>query len=162
MNVHSSKIRSTAVAGLFYPEDPGELGDSVETFLSDGCPGTCAPKALIVPHAGYIYSGPVAGIAFASLGARAARIRRVVLIGPSHRVGFKGVSVPSVEGFQTPLGIMPVALEAMDELRALPTVIVSDEPHALEHSLEVQLPFLQRVTPDAEIVPIVTGDASPA
>jgi len=155
-----SQVRPPAVAGLFYPDDPGELSASVEEFLSGGHPGSRNAKALVVPHAGYIYSGPVAGRAYKSLGAQADLLRRVILIGPSHRVGFEGVAIPSATAFVTPLGESHIDADAMDTLRSLPTVVEDDWPHALEHSLEVQLPFLQRVTPDAKIVPIVTGDAS--
>jgi AmmeMemoRadiSam system protein B len=153
-------IRPPAVAGLFYPDDPSELSASVEAFLSGGHSSSRVPKALIVPHAGYIYSGPIAGRAYSSLGPHANLLRRVVLIGPSHRVGFEGVAIPSAQAFVTPLGVTNIATEAMDRLRTLPTVVESDRPHMLEHSLEVQLPFLQHIAPEAEIVPIVTGDAA--
>jgi AmmeMemoRadiSam system protein B len=162
MSVRASKIRSAAVAGLFYPESPIELGASVQTFLSEASPESRPPKAVIAPHAGYIYSGPIAGKAYGSLGAQASLLRRVILIGPSHRVWFEGVAVPAAEAFATPLGELHVDSEALDRLRELPMVVTSDEPHALEHSLEVQLPFLQLIAPKAEIVPIVAGHASPS
>jgi MEMO1 family protein len=113
-----------------------------------------------VPHAGYVFSGPVAASAYRSFGTGTEAVRRFVVIGPSHRHWFQGLAVPSVEAFATPLGLMRVAAPAIDTLRKLPQVIVSDEAHALEHSLEVQLPFLQRINPRAEIVPIAVGDAT--
>jgi AmmeMemoRadiSam system protein B len=169
MDAHPSRVRSPAVAGLFYPNDPDELSAAVDSFLSGadarGAPATvqrdsAAPKALIVPHAGYIYSGPIAARAYRALGVHSETLRRIVLIGPSHHVGFEGVAIPSVRAFLTPVGEMTIDADALERLRALPTVVESDQPHALEHSLEVQLPFLQRVAPAAEIVPIVAGDAT--
>ena len=153
-------VRAPAVAGLFYPDDANELSASVKAHLGSEQSSPRAPKALIVPHAGYIYSGPVAGKAYAALGSRARLLRRIVLIGPSHRVWFDGMAVPSTGGFTTPLGTARIAFDALERLRALPAVLESDRPHALEHSLEVQVPFLQQVAPDAEIIPIVTGDAA--
>jgi MEMO1 family protein len=153
-------VRAPAVAGLFYPDDPGELSASIEAFLSGGNPSSRTAKALVVPHAGYIYSGPIAGYAYKSLGPGANLLRRIVLIGPSHRVAFEGVAIPSVTAFGTPLGVADIDSDAMKRLRGLPNVVEYDWAHTLEHSLEVQIPFLQRVAPDAKIVPIVTGDAS--
>jgi MEMO1 family protein len=153
-------VRAPAVAGLFYPDDPGELSASVEALLSGGHPSSRHAKALVVPHAGYIYSGPTAGCAYRSLGSQANQLQRIVLVGPSHRVAFEGVAIPSATAFVTPLGETRIDTEAINRLRALPTVVEDDWPHALEHSLEVQLPFLQRVAPSARIVPIVTGDTS--
>ncbi len=159
-NTHTSRVRAPAVAGLFYPKDPEELGDSVQAFLDQPSCDRRAPKALIAPHAGYVYSGPVAGKAYGSLASRADQLRRIVLIGPSHRVWFEGVAIAPATAFETPLGIVPVSADAMAQLRKLPTVVESNRPHAMEHSLEVQLPFLQRIAPGAEIVPIVTGEVS--
>jgi len=155
--------RRPAVAGLFYPGDPRELVDSVQRYLreapGDGGP---APKAMIAPHAGYVYSGPVAGSAYARLASARGVVRRVVLIGPSHRVPFRGLAVPTADVFTTPLGPIPVDREALERILALPQVIVSDEAHAAEHSLEVQLPFLQEVLGDFALVPIAAGEASAA
>jgi AmmeMemoRadiSam system protein B len=120
------------------------------------------PKALIVPHAGYAYSGKVAAQAYASLGSAARALRRVLLLGPSHREWFRGLAVPTVQAFATPLGTVRIDMAAVSRLCALPAVVRLDAAHALEHSLEVQLPFLQHVAPSAEIVPVVAGDASPA
>lgn len=157
-----STVRPAAVAGLFYPEDARELRGAVATYLRDASAPTRTPKVLIVPHAGYIYSGPVAGKAYALLGAAARALRRVVLLGPSHRTWFRGLALPSVEAFETPLGVIPIEQSATEKLRRLPGVVVSDQPHALEHSLEVQLPFIQHLAPGAAIVPIVVGEATPA
>jgi len=150
------------VAGSFYPRNPQELSATVAALLA-GPPGPARPpKALIVPHAGYIYSGNVAAQAYASLGSAARALRRVLLLGPSHREWFRGLAVPTVQAFATPLGTVRVDTTAVSRLCALPAVVRSDSPHALEHSLEVQLPFLQHLAPAAEIVPVVAGDASPA
>jgi hypothetical protein len=155
-------VRPAAVAGLFYPGDPDELSAALEALLAEPHAPPQLPKALIVPHAGYIYSGAVAGQAYGSLGSVARSLRRVVLLGPSHHEWFRGLAVPAVEAFATPLGVMRVDAVAVSKLCELPAVVVSDAPHALEHSLEVQLPFLQRLAPAAEIVPLVAGDATPA
>ncbi len=163
-----SNVRAAAVAGLFYPESPQDLRDAVKTYLDGprvavGGPGASyMPKALIVPHAGFIYSGPIAGTAYASLESGSRALRRVVLLGPSHHTWFSGLAIPSVEAFETPLGIVPLDQAALGQLRGLPEVVVSDEPHALEHSLEVQLPFIQLMAPEAKLVPIVAGQATPA
>jgi AmmeMemoRadiSam system protein B len=156
-----SSVRRAAVAGLFYPQDPQELDNLLDTLLAAGARGTRVPKALIVPHAGYIYSGPTSGRGYASLLAKAGLLRRVVLVGPSHHVWFKGVAIPAAQGFETPLGVMPVAHDMAQRLRTHAGVLVSDQPHEHEHSLEVQLPFLQRVAPNATVTPIVTGNVTP-
>jgi AmmeMemoRadiSam system protein B len=152
------------VAGLFYPGDPESLAAVVDELLDavDTSPALPAPKALIVPHAGFAYSGPVAAAAYAQIGALRERLHRVVLIGPSHRVPFRNLAVPGADSFATPLGEIPVDLELRARLRAMPTVITSDPAHAYEHSLEVQLPFLQRVLDAFTVLPIVTGDTTPA
>lgn len=158
----SLTARPAAVAGLFYPRDPDELGATLNALLAAPQATPKLPRALIVPHAGYEYSGPIAGRAYGSLGPEARSLRRVVLLGPSHREWFRGLAVPTAQAFATPLGVMRVDAAAVITLRRLDAVVVSDAPHALEHSLEVQLPFLQRLAPAAEIVPIVAGDAKPA
>jgi AmmeMemoRadiSam system protein B len=155
-------VRPAAVAGLFYPRDPGELSATVAALLAGQHGPVRPPKALIVPHAGYVYSGNVAAQAYASLGSAARALRRVLLLGPSHREWFRGLAVPTVLGFATPLGTVRVDTAAVSRLCALHAVVRSDAAHALEHSLEVQLPFLQHLAPAAEIVPVVAGDASPA
>ena len=157
-----STVRPAAVAGLFYPGDAQTLSATVDNLLSRPHAGRGLPKALIVPHAGYVYSGAVAGQAYGSLGNAARSLRRIVLLGPCHHEWVKGLAIPTVEGFATPLGVMRVDAAAVRTLRDLPAVVFADAPHAREHSLEVQLPFLQRLAPVAEIVPIVAGDATPA
>jgi len=155
-------IRPAAVAGLFYPDDPQELNATLDSLLAGTAPGVDAPKALIVPHAGYVYSGSVAAHAFRSLRTRAGVVTRVILLGPSHREWFRGLAVPRARAFATPLGLAVVDADAVARLSDLPTVLVADAPHAREHSLEVQLPFLQKLLPQAQFVPIVVGDATAA
>ncbi|MCO6413555.1 MAG: AmmeMemoRadiSam system protein B [Thiogranum sp.] len=154
------QIREPAVAGLFYPDDPLLLQEQVERMLTADTAVAIRPKALIVPHAGYIYSGPVAASAYAQLLPLRDRIRRVVLLGPSHRVAFSGLAASSARYFSTPLGLIQVDQQAMDDILLLPQVRVLDEAHREEHSLEVQLPFLQTVLgADFTLVPLVVGDA---
>lgn len=119
-----------------------------------------APKALIVPHAGYMYSGPVAASGYAQLRSAASSIERVVLVGPAHRVALRGLAVPGVAAFRTPLGDVPIETAAVRQVLELPQVRCLDAPHADEHSLEVQLPFLQRVLGAFRLVPLVAGDAT--
>lgn len=152
-------IRMPAVAGMFYPKDPAELHAMVTGYLSDAKPGP-VPKALIAPHAGYIYSGPIAATAYKRLAAARDIIHRVVLLGPSHRVPFRGLATSSADTYRTPLGDVPVDRAALDEIRTLPQVLNIDEAHAMEHSLEVHLPFLQEVLGEFTVVPLVVGDAS--
>lgn len=154
--------RPAAVAGLFYPADAAVLRDSVDQLL-DGAipPGAGPPRALVVPHAGYLYSGPTAADAYAQLRPFAQGYQRVVLLGPAHRVFVQGIAVPSVTHFATPLGKVALDRHQLDGLRAFPQVRVSDEAHREEHSLEVQLPFLQRVLGDFELVPLLVGRCPP-
>jgi MEMO1 family protein len=155
------KVRPAAVAGSFYPAEPGRLRASVDALLAAVPPlAVIAPKALIAPHAGYIYSGAVAATAFATLRAIARpSVERVVLIGPAHYVAVRGIAVPSAAWFETPLGRVPVDHEALAAIADLPFVIRSDGPHAPEHALEVELPFLQLLLRTFAIVPLVVGDA---
>lgn len=155
------RARAAAVAGSFYPAGAGALRAAVAALLAGAGRAGDAPKALIVPHAGYIYSGPVAAQAYAMLAGAADRIRRVVLLGPAHRVYLHGLALPSAQRFDTPLGPVPLDLDAIQRIAALPQVGVMDEAHAEEHSLEVQLPFLQQLLPDFSLVPLVVGDATP-
>ncbi|PKM44169.1 MAG: AmmeMemoRadiSam system protein B [Gammaproteobacteria bacterium HGW-Gammaproteobacteria-1] len=156
------KIRQPAVAGLFYPADAIQLRRMVQGFLREahGGEGT-APKAIIAPHAGYIYSGPVAAAAYARLAPLRGVVTRVVLLGPSHRVGFLGLASSSADFFRTPLGDIPLDRGAIAGLDGLPQIHALDEAHAMEHSLEVHLPFLQEVLGDFNLVPLVVGDAAP-
>jgi len=156
-------VRSPNVAGLFYPADAQELRREVARYVSDGKPGRVdRPKALIAPHAGYVYSGPVAGHAYAQLAGMADRIERVVLLAPSHRYPFRGLARPSVQAFRTPLGEVQVDTRALDSLDDLPQAHRLDTAFAGEHSLEVQLPFLQATLGEFRIVPLLVGDADGA
>jgi AmmeMemoRadiSam system protein B len=157
------RIRPPAVAGQFYPDRPTELAGLVQGYLRDaGSPGEGAPKAVIAPHAGYVYSGAIAGSAYAALASRRGAIERVVLLGPAHRVALRGLAAPEAAAFSTPLGEIRLDREALDRLLALPQVRTLDAAHALEHSLEVQLPFLQELLGEFTLVPLVVGDATPA
>jgi hypothetical protein len=158
------KVRRAAVAGSFYPADPGDLRAAVQAYLENAEGDAAAiPKAIIAPHAGYIYSGPIAATAYKRLACSQARgkIKRVVLLGPAHRVGFQGLALSSADRFATPLGDIPVDVAAVRSLSGFPDVLVLDDAHAREHSLEVHLPFLQEVLGDFEVVPIAVGEASP-
>jgi hypothetical protein len=154
-------VRKPAVAGLFYPASSAALMRTVDEYLARARSSGPVPKALIAPHAGYIYSGPVAASAYAQLAPVRQRIRRVVLLGPSHRVPLYGLALSSAEAFLTPLGMVPVDRAAAALLADLPQVQVLDAAHAAEHSLEVHLPFLQRVLDSFELVPLVVGEATP-
>ncbi len=153
-------IRQPAVAGSFYPADPEELKASIHRYLDKVEPVQKAPKAVIVPHAGYIYSAPIAASAYARLKGAAGKITRVVLIGPSHRVGFEGLAVCHADQFATPLGNITVDTESREKLLNLSFVDYLDQAHVLEHSLEVQLPFLQELLGSFQLLPLVAGDAS--
>ncbi len=155
------EVRPAAVAGSFYPEDPGRLRAEVGALLADAPGHSAAPKALIAPHAGYVYSGRVAATAFAALRGQAETIERVVLIGPAHYVRLRGVAAPTASAFETPLGRVPVDQEALAAIADLPCVSETDVPHAPEHALEVELPFLQLMLASFALVPLVVGDATP-
>ena len=161
-----STVRPAAVAGLFYPGVPSALAADVRTHLAAAAiPGSdvrAAPKAIIVPHAGYVYSGAIAGHGYERLTAARKTIRRVVLFGPAHRAWVSGLALPSARAFATPFGEVALDAEAVARVRSLPQVFVNDGAHAQEHSLEVQLPFLQRMLEDFRIVPFAVGDAKPA
>jgi hypothetical protein len=156
--------RPAAVAGMFYPDDPIELRHTVTDLLASASRGEPlrAIKALIVPHAGYIYSGPVAASAYARLAGQRDRIRRVVLLGPAHRVYVRGLALPEAERFATPLGEVELDRDGMQQLKDLPQVIKSAAAHQMEHSLEVQLPFLQQVLGDFKLLPLAVGEATAA
>jgi AmmeMemoRadiSam system protein B len=154
-------IRQPAVAGTFYPAEPRELAGSVRALLQAASVPDHTPKALIVPHAGYIYSGPIAATAYNSLIKAHATIRRVVLLGPVHRVPVRGLATPDVDAFTTPLGTIPIDREAIASLHGMRHVVTSAAAHAWEHSLEVQLPFLQTVLGEFSLVPLAVGDATP-
>jgi MEMO1 family protein len=153
--------RQPAVAGSFYPADPQQLQHQLAQYLQDAECDAKAPKAIIAPHAGYIYSGAIAASAYTRLKSVHDIIKRVVIIGPSHRVGFYGLAVSQADTFVTPLGNIPVDTQAVEALMQFPFVQYIEQAHSHEHSLEVQLPFLQAMLDDFSIVPIVAGDASP-
>lgn len=156
----SVAIRTPAVAGQFYPGDAARLRSTVEALLAAAkADVTAAAKALILPHAGYVYSGPVAAAGYAALGPAIAHITRVILLGPAHRVHVSGMALPKAEAFATPLGLIAIDSEVVQRLRLFPGVTSSDDAHALEHSLEVQLPFLQILLGPFSLVPIVVGVA---
>nr|NLI50334.1 AmmeMemoRadiSam system protein B [Propionibacterium sp.] len=150
-------VRRPAVAGLFYPGDPRVLAETVDSFLAAGAPLEAIPKALVAPHAGYVYSGGIAGLAYATLAPARDRITRVVLLGPVHRVPVRGLALPGCAALATPLGEIPVDAAAA---AGLDRVVTRPDVHAEEHSLEVQLPFLQRALGDFAVVPLAVGDAS--
>lgn len=154
------KVRPAAVAGTFYPGHPERLRAEVAQFICQATPPvTGAPKALIAPHAGYLYSGGAAATAFATLRHAAQSIEHVVLIGPAHYAPVPGLAIPTADAFETPLGRVPVHREALAAVADLPFVIVADGPHAPEHALEVELPFLQMVLPSFRLTPLLVGDA---
>ena len=151
------KVRHAAVAGMFYPAQTATLGRTVSELLAAAPASDGAAKALIAPHAGYQYSGPTAAHAYRLLEDRRETIRRVVLLGPAHRVYLQGMALPSVDAFTTPLGDVPIDADGVKRALGLPGTQISDEAHAGEHSLEVHLPFLQTVLEDFQLVPIVVG-----
>jgi hypothetical protein len=157
-------VRPAAVAGLFYPDDPDELAGLVDRLLAGAAPPALGPppKAIIAPHAGYEYSGPIAASAYALLAAARGRVRRVLLFGPAHCEWFRGLAAPTVAAFATPLGAVPLDRTALAGLADLPQVVPADSPHREDHALEVQLPFLVRVLGDFALVPLLVGEASPA
>jgi len=153
-------IREAAVAGRFYPRDATTLRADVQSFISEAEDAQLRPKALIVPHAGYVYSGSVAGSGYRQLCAMTEQIKRVVLIGPAHHVACKGIATSTADAFETPLGRVRVDSDAVAELLKIPCVHSFDAAHEPEHSLEVHLPFLQNLFDDFTIVPLVIGSAT--
>ncbi|MCP4657696.1 MAG: AmmeMemoRadiSam system protein B [bacterium] len=161
-------VRPPAVAGLFYPDERTELLQLMDQFLQEvadaepqAAAATAPPKAIIAPHAGYRYSGPIAASAFELLRPLAGQVDRVVLLGPSHRVAFHGLALPAADRFETPLGPVEIDLEAAESVLDLPQVGVDSAPHAQEHSLEVEVPFLLQVLGSFRLVPLVVGFATP-
>jgi AmmeMemoRadiSam system protein B len=157
-------LRHAVVDGLFYPAQPGALREQIAHYLEDAHADQLAgplPKLLISPHAGYEYCGPIAASAYALLGRdRAHGITRVVLLGPAHRVHVRGLAMPDAQAFETPLGEIELDLAALASLEGLPQVVRNDLAHEREHSIEVQLPFLQTLLGSFSLVPLVVGDAS--
>jgi len=160
-----NQVRQAAVAGTFYPGQKQTLADDVNTLLGAVCPGDdevhLSPKAIIVPHAGYIYSGATAAAAYSRLISAHDTIKRVVLLGPVHRVAVRGLALPGADVFATPLGEIKIDQTAVAAIENMPQVVASPDAHAPEHSLEVQLPFLQSVLDDFKLVPLAVGDATP-
>jgi MEMO1 family protein len=159
------RVRRPAVAGRFYAADASALRADLRALLAaapvDAGGPAAAPKMLLVPHAGYVYSGAVAARAYAALAPWRGRIRRVVLLGPTHRVALDAIAAPTVDAFETPLGTVRLDRAALDGLADLPQVVADDRAHAAEHALEVQLPFLQTVLDDFVLVPLAVGDVAP-
>ena len=160
-----NQVRPAAVAGFFYAENAQVLQRDLEALLAQApaeehLHDTPLPKALIVPHAGYVYSGPIAAKAYRRIASGRGHIKRVVLLGPAHRVALRGLALPQADAFATPLGVVKVDQTARQCLQDLPQVTLSNAAHAHEHALEVQLPFLQKVLGEFELVPLVVGDAS--
>jgi AmmeMemoRadiSam system protein B/AmmeMemoRadiSam system protein A len=154
------------VAGLFYPAEPERLRATLQALLAEarlarGATVPRPPKILVVPHAGYVYSGPIAAAAYALLAPWHDTVKRVVLLGPTHRVAVRGIAAPEATAFETPLGAVPVDREALATLAALPQTVASDTVHANEHAIEVQLPFLQSVLDEFTLVPLAVGRATP-
>jgi MEMO1 family protein len=161
--------RQPAVAGLFYPASPNALKHEVGALMAQALSASDArakpraePKALVVPHAGYIYSGPVAASAYARIASLGERIRRVVLLGPAHRMPFRGIAYPIADRLLTPLGAVQVDREALSAIQDLPQARRLDGAFDGEHCLEVQLPFLQTLLTDFRVVPLLVGSAEPA
>ncbi|MEE8150877.1 MAG: AmmeMemoRadiSam system protein B [Nitrosomonadaceae bacterium] len=152
--------RLPAVAGLFYPADSRQLALDVQQLLTAAYQQVMSPKALIVPHAGYIYSGAIAASAYATLYPIATHIRRVILLGPTHRVMVRGLALPTSDAFDTPLGQIMLDTAAADAIVHMPQITINELAHAQEHSLEVQLPFLQSMLTDFTLLPLAVGTAS--
>jgi AmmeMemoRadiSam system protein B len=157
------RVRPSAFAGTFYPDKPQELAAVVKSHLSKSAKTASAArtmlvKAIVAPHAGYIYSGTTAGAAYAAVSARRDEIERVVLLGPSHRVGFSGIASSGASVFETPLGPVTVDRDAVTALTTAGLAREFEGAHDDEHSLEVQLPFIKTVFPSAHIVPLLAGD----
>jgi len=165
----SNDLRPAAVAGMFYPGSAATLARDVglmlhsaaSDFVSDVSTALRRPKALVVPHAGYLYSGPIAASAYAQLNTRRQGIKRIILLGPTHRIAVNGIALPTCGAFVTPLGAVRLDRAALDSVAHLPQIVCSDEAHAEEHALEVQLPFLQILFGDFLLVPLAVGKVEP-
>lgn len=154
-------VRQPVVAGVFYPAEPMELHNTVRNLLTYAKNDLPVPKAIIAPHAGYIYSGEIAANAYNCLSKAANIIKRVVLLGPAHHYPFRGIAVSGAEYFATPLGQVKVDQESVNQIISLSQVSMLEEAHVLEHSLEVHLPFLQIILKDFSIVPLVVSLTPP-
>jgi AmmeMemoRadiSam system protein B/AmmeMemoRadiSam system protein A len=154
-------VRKPAIAGSFYPGEANVLAREVDELLATAATDAPAPKACIVPHAGHVYSGQLAAMVYARLRNATTPITRVVLLGPSHQIAFRGIATSNAPAFQTPLGEVPVDHAAIKEIERLEGVGAREAAHATEHSVEVHLPFLQRCLKNFQLVPLVVGDATP-
>lgn len=162
MSDEQMTIRTPAVAGMFYSDDPDQLWSDISYYLQHAEASTKpTPKAIIVPHAGYIYSGPIAASAYKQLQSAKYKIKQVILLGPSHRVALNGIATPNADYFSTPLGNIKINQTLCAKAESLDFVHKNPLAHAQEHSLEVQLPFLQSVLSDFELTPLVVGDCEP-
>lgn len=155
-------VRGPAVSDMFYPGDPKKLGDMVRQLLENTEFNDELPRAIISPHAGFIYSGPVAASAYAPFYHTGKQVRRILLLGPSHRVAFDGLALSGRSAYRTPLGDVPIDTEAVESLYRGDGITILDRAHEFEHSLEVQLPFLQVLFQDFKILPMVVGKARPS
>ncbi|MFT5484518.1 MAG: AmmeMemoRadiSam system protein B, partial [Halieaceae bacterium] len=157
-----STVRAPAVAGSFYSADPHQLAREVDRFLEAAACNDPCPKAVIAPHAGHVYSGAIAASAYARIKNGAKQIRKVVLLGPSHRVAFEGIATTSADHYASPLGKIPIDKNGVAAISKLPAVSILDQAHdSGEHSIEVHLPFLQRCLGEFTLLPLVVGQASP-
>jgi len=154
--------RPAAVAGMFYTDNADELRRQVRAFLDQAVVPDWPPRAVVSPHAGYMFSGVTAGFAWASAARRTGSIKRVLLLGPSHRVPFRGLATSPAARWQTPLGSIDLDQDGAEQLQQLTGLQPMAAAHAEEHSLEVQVPFIQIVFPKAQLLPLVVGDASPS
>ena len=154
----SEEGRTPAVAGKFYPADPDSLKNLVQQYIAGGHPLPVAPRIIISPHAGYIYSGPIAGKGYAAIDPEATT---VIILGPPHYVPVRGIAAPSAAWFETPLGRVPVDRERINKLLENPIAYIDDQPHKPEHSLEVQIPFLQVRLSSFKIVPLLVSETDP-
>ena len=160
--MEDQRLRTAAVAGLFYPTAASVLRGQLAQLLAAAQPGAGeCPRALVVPHAGYVYSGAAAAQAYARLIPWRAQIKRVLVLGPPHRVAVRGLATSSATAFATPLGQLPIDTSAMAVWSAVRGVAVNDPAHADEHSIEVQIPFLQTVLGDIRLLPMLVAESSP-
>jgi MEMO1 family protein len=155
-----NNIRPAAVAGMFYPDDKNQLSEEINKYLSASEVNIPPPKAIIAPHAGYVYSGPIAASAYTSLIPVKDKIKKVVLLGPAHQIPFSGIVAPTTDGFATPLGVVPVDQKSIEKIISLPQIARMGNAHDQEHSLEVQIPFLQTILNEFELIPLLVGDAN--
>ena len=164
MRALDQTIHPAAVAGTFYPEEPDRLAEEVDRLLAAAGPSPTGeiPRALIVPHAAFDYSGAIAAAGFARLAPGRNVLRRAVVVGPAHRAFVHGLAIPEANFLATPLGLVPIDEEAVHRLEVFRQVQVASRAHVREHSIEVQLPFLQRLLPEIQVVPLAVGDATPA